>query len=107
MEERRKLNRVDFMAKSVLVVVDTGDKYYVQTENVSPMGMGVKADSSVPDLVGKDVIIVAETLIMYADVLRQEKRADESFVIGINAKKFTPEVLEYLFTHIAPDEAKR
>ncbi len=38
---------------------------------------------------------------MYADVNRQEKNDDGIFTVGINAKQFTPDVLQYLFRHIA------
>lgn len=100
MEERRKLSRVGYNADSVLVICETGEKYYVHTENVSPLGMGVIMDANTPQIVGKDIIIVAETLIMYADVMRQEQREDGSYFIGIAAKKFSPEVLNYLFSHI-------
>lgn len=100
MEERRNINRVDYPANSVIVVCETGDKYYVLTKNVSPLGMGIEAPCDVPEIVGKDIIIVAETLIMYADVNRQEKNPDGTWTIGISAKKFTPEVLSYLFEHI-------
>ena len=101
MEERRKIHRVQYPTKSVIVVCETGEKYYGETENVSPVGMGVHLPKDCPDLVGKDIIIVAETLIMYADVKRQVQREDGSFEAGISAKKFSPEVLEYLFNHIA------
>lgn len=101
MEERREIGRVDFPSNSVIVVCETGDKYYVTTKNVSPLGMGITAPGDVPEIVGKDIIIVAETLIMYADVNRQVKEEDGSWTIGISAKKFTPEVLEYLFSHIS------
>ena len=100
MEERRQINRVEYPAKGVIVICDTGDKVFVETENVSPLGMGIKAPKETADILGKDIIIVAETLIMYATVNRQEKREDGDFTLGINAKKFTPEVLEYLFNHI-------
>ena len=101
MEERRNISRVDYAAKGVVVVCDTGDKYYVETKNVSPLGMGVIMPEGSPDIVGKDIIIVASTLIMYADVNRQVKNEDGTYTIGINAKQFTPEVLQYLFKHIA------
>lgn len=104
MEERRKLSRVEYPTKSVVVDVETGDKYFVETENVSPLGMGIHMDASVPNLVGRDIIIVAHTLIMYADVNRQVEREDGSFTVGISAKEFTPEVLTYLFESIAPDK---
>ena len=103
MEERRKLDRVNYPAKSVIVVVDSGEKFFVQTENVSPLGMGLKAEKGVSDLLHKDIIIVAETLIMYANVVRQEVEED-GVVLGISAKKFTPDVLEYLFEHIGGEE---
>ena len=104
MEERRKIHRVQYPTKSVIVVCETGQQYYVETENVSPLGMGLHLPKDCPNLVGKDIIIVAETLIMYADVTRQEKREDGSFEAGIKARKFSSEVLEYLFNHIAGDE---
>jgi hypothetical protein len=104
MEERRNINRVDYKVKSVIVVCDTYDKYYVEVDNVSPLGMGITAPADTPDINGKDIIIVADTLIMYALVNRQKKLDDGRFEIGIEAKKFTPDVLEYLFQHIGGDE---
>lgn len=101
MEERRKIHRVQYPTKSVIVVCETGEQYYVETENVSPLGMGLHLPKDCPNLVGKDIIIVAETLIMYADVKRQEQKEDGGFEAGISARKFTTEVLEYLFEHIA------
>ena len=104
MEERRQINRVEYIAKSVIVVCDTEETIYVEVENVSPLGMGIRMNADAPDIMGKDIIIVAETLIMYAVVNRQEKQEDGSFVVGIHAKKFTQDVLEYLFTHIGQVE---
>ena len=100
MEERRSINRVEYQVKSVIVVCDTFEKYYVDVSNVSPLGMGIKGPADLPDILGKDIIIVADTLIMYALVNRQKKLDDGRFEIGIGAKKFTPEVLNYLFEHI-------
>ena len=51
MEERRKINRVEYNAKSVIVVCETGEKYYVDVENVSPLGMGIKMPQDTPDYV--------------------------------------------------------
>ena len=51
-------------------------------------------------LLGKQVIVVAETLIMYAEVSREEKQEDGSTFIGVHAIKFTDDVLQYLFSHI-------
>ena len=104
MEERRQINRVEYIAKSVIVVCDTEETIYVDVQNVSPLGMGIRMSADAPDILGKDIIIVAETLIMYAVVNRQEKQEDGSYVVGIHAKKFTQDVLEYLFTHIGQAE---
>lgn len=101
MEERRGINRVDYGVKSVIVTCDTYEKFIVDAVNVSPLGMGILAPADTPDLIGRQIIIVADTLIMYADVLRQEKMEDGKFQVGIHAKKFTPSVLQYLFEHIA------
>lgn len=101
MEERRNISRVDYSAKGVVVVCDTGEKYMVDTKNVSPLGMGIIMPVDSPDIIGKDIIIVASTLIMYADVNRQVKNDDGTYTVGISARQFTPEVLQYLFSHIA------
>lgn len=104
MEERRGINRVDYNVKSVIVDCDTFEKYFVEVDNVSPLGMGITAPAETPNLEGKDIIIVADTLIMYALVTRQEALEDGRWQIGIQAKKFTPDVLEYLFNHIGGEE---
>ena len=107
LEERRNISRVDYLAKSVIVVCDTGEKYMVETKNVSPLGMGITMPAGSPNIVGKDIIIVAETLIMYADVIRKDEPAsDGSLIVGISARKFTGDVLEYLFDRITLDEDK-
>ena len=100
MAERRKINRTEYHSNSVIVVCETEQKLYVEVENVSPLGMGVHAPADCPDILGKDIIIITETLIMYALVNRMEKLEDGSFIVGIEAKKFTDEVLKYLFEHI-------
>ncbi len=103
MEERRNISRVDYSAKGVVVICDTGEKYMVETKDVSPLGMGLIMPPETPDIVGKDIIIVASTLIMYSDVNRQVKNADGTYTVGIHARQFTPEVLQYLFRHIADE----
>ena len=85
MEERRRIDRVGYQAKSVIVVCDSGESIFVETCNVSPLGIAFTMPAGSPDLKGKDIIIVAE---------------DGSFKVAISAKKFTPEVLQYLFEHI-------
>ena len=104
MEERRAIGRVGYSANAVIVVCDTQEKYFVHTENVSPLGMGIRVPEEVPDILGKDIILVADTLIMYADVTRQERQGDGSSIIGISAWKFSEDVLQYLFDKIALEE---
>ena len=104
MEERRRINRVKFEAKSVIVPCDSLDKVYADVLNVSPMGMAAKVLDDTPALLGKDVIVVAETLIMYADVVREDKNADGTRTVALNARKFTPDVLKYLFEHITDEQ---
>ena len=106
MEERRKINRVEYPSNSVIVVCDTQEKIYCHTENVSPLGMGVRLPAGSPNILGKDIIIVAETLIMYADVVREEVVEGGKKKVAFKAKKFTSEVLQYLFEHIAEDTDK-
>lgn len=100
MQERRKIARVEYASNSVIVVCDTQEKIYAHTENVSPLGMGVRLPAGSPNILNKDIIIVAETMIMYADVKRQILEDDGSIYIGIHARKFTNDVLQYLFTSI-------
>lgn len=104
MEERRKIDRVDYSANGVIVICDTQEKIYVHTENISPLGMAFRMEAGSPDILGKDIIIVAETLIMYADVNRQDRQEDGSYIVGISARKFTEDVLQYLFDRIALKE---
>ena len=103
--DKRKIGRVEFKAPSVVVICDTGETLYVQVEDASPKGMGLWMKDDRPDIEGKDIIIVADTVIMYATVARMVKRDDGTYTVGISAKKFTQEVLEYLFKHIGnPDK---
>ncbi|MCR5032909.1 MAG: PilZ domain-containing protein [Lachnospiraceae bacterium] len=106
MEERRRITRVAYPAPSVIVDCQTQQRYVTKAENVSPLGMGIRADASIPNLVGKDVIVVAATMIMYADVVRQDKQEDGTYMIGVNARKFTDDVLEYLFESIGKGDAE-
>lgn len=101
MDDRRGINRIEYRVKSVIVTCDTYDKYFVMAKDVSPLGMGITGPADMPNITGKDVIVVADTLIMYADITRQIPNPDGTWQIGVQARKFTPEVMEYLFTHIA------
>lgn len=100
-KEKRKIERVEYSTRGVIVICDTQEKVDVEVENVSPLGIGVVMEPDGPDLLEKDIIIVTETLIMYAEVIWQEKREDGRSSAGIAAKKFTEDVLQYLFDNIA------
>lgn len=106
MIERRRIDRVSYDADSVIVVREDLNKIYCKVKNLSPLGMAVTVSGDTPSLLGKDVIIVADTLIMYADVIREDPAEDGTKTVAISAKKFTNEVLEYLFEHIADEEEK-
>lgn len=103
-EERRKIDRVRYSGNAVAVVCDTQEKISVTVENASPLGFGITMEKDSPDILGKDIIIVTDTLIMYADVTRQEKQEDGTYKAGITARKFTEDVLQYLFDNIALKE---
>ena len=97
MEERRKINRVAYSANSVIVDRDTQEKFYGQVKNISPLGIAIEVKGDTPKLLGKDVIVVAETLIMYADVIREDEMEDGSRVVAFSSKKFTNDVPNIYF----------
>lgn len=104
MEEKRKSLRLKYNGNALIVVCDTTEQYMVTVNNLSPMGMGIIMEQGSPDLLGKDIIIVTETLIMYSLITRMEPREDGRLDVGIQAKRFTPEVLNYLFESIGGAE---
>ncbi len=104
MIERRTISRVEFLANSAIVDRETLKKYYGQVKNVSPLGIAVTVDAAVPSLVGRDMIVVAETMIMYAEVLREDEEAEGKKTVAFKAKQFTPDVLQYLFDQIGLDD---
>ena len=102
-EERRISLRLQYRNQAVVVMCDTMDKYTVKTHNVSPFGMCLSFPADTKDILGRDMIIVTQTLIMYATVVRMVKRENE-VEAGVQARKFSPEVLEYLFESIGGEE---
>lgn len=103
-KEWRRIERVRYPANGVIVVCDLQKKLFVNIQNVSPLGIGAVMPVGSPDILKKDIVIVTETLIMYGDVVRQEQQDDGTYAIGIAAKKFTEDVLQYLFDKIALEE---
>ncbi len=104
MEDRRIINRVEFLANSVIVDRESLHKYFGQVKNISPLGIAITVDERIPNLVGKDVIVVADTMIMYAEGVREDNEEGLKKTIAFKARKFTPEVLEYLFETIGGNE---
>lgn len=99
-EERREISRVEYNARGVIVVVEDEVKIPVKVANVSPLGMGVLVEKNAPDLLGKDIIIVADCIVMYANVNRVAEFDDEYNIVGIKGKSFDDGTLSYLFEHI-------
>ena len=87
MEERREISRVEYKTNGVVVICDTQEKIYVDVKDISPLGMGICVPEGHEGLLGKQVIVVAETLIMYAEVSREEKQEDGSTFIGAGAHR--------------------
>ena len=83
MEERREISRVEYKTNGVVVICDTQEKIYVDVKDISPLGMGICVPEGHEGLLGKQVIVVAETLIMYAErfpAKKSRKTAPHSLV---------------------------
>lgn len=100
MEERREITRVEYSSPGVIVLVDEAVKIPVKVANVSPLGMGVLVEKNAPALLGKDIIIVADCLVMYANVNRVADYDEDYNIVGIKGKTFDSATLGYLFDHI-------
>lgn len=107
MEERRRIGRTRYSAMDVIIVCDTEEKFYIKVENISPLGMGISMSAGCPEIVGKDVIIVAETMIMFAVVRRMLPRGDGSVEIGVEAKPYTQEMLNCLYEGVIKTEIEQ
>lgn len=103
MEERRKIERTKYNTMNVLIVCDTEEKYYIKVENVSPLGMGIKMPAGTPDIVGKDVIVVAECMVMFAVVCRMQPCEDGSIEVGIEGKPLEEDTLRCLYENVGKD----
>lgn len=98
--ERREFGRVDYPSEGIAVVCGTQNVIHVGVQNIGPSGVGLILPAGTPELIGKDLILITDTVIMYADVLRQEPLEDGAWKAGLSAKRFTPGVLQYLFDSI-------
>ena len=95
--ERRGLGRVAYPSKGIAVVCDTQQVIHVGVLDIGPSGVGLTLPADTPRLVGKDLILITDSLIMYVDVVRQEQMADTTWRAGLASKKFSRDVLQYLF----------
>lgn len=100
MEERRRVERTKYVNMNIIIVCDTEEKYYIQVDNVSPLGMGIKMPAGSPDIMGKDVIVVAECVVMFAVVRRMVPCEDGSIEVGIEGKPFTEDMLKCLYENV-------
>ncbi len=99
-DERRRIGRVDFPADCIIVDKENLQTFYGKVKDLSHLGVAAKLKLDTPKLLSKEVIIVAETLIMYAEVVREETHEDHKLV-ALSAKRFSSDVLEYLFNSIS------
>lgn len=99
--ENRQISRINYNSPAAIVLVDTHESIVVDVQDVSPLGMGITAPLLTPDIQGKDIIIVTETLIMMANVTRQIKQENGTYTIGIQAKKFSQDTLGFLLQRIS------
>ncbi len=83
------------------MVCATHKAIYVDVINVSPLGIGMLVkEKDIADLPDREVVLVADTLIMFAKVNHIEKREDGLYEVGIEAKKFTENVFNYLILSV-------
>ena len=100
MEERREISRVEYKTNGVVVICDTQEKIYVDVKDIRSFDLWICVPEVHDGLRGNQDTVGADTLIMYAEVSREEKQEDGSTFIGVHAIKFTDDVLQYLFSHI-------
>lgn len=107
MEERRELPRINYKAKAILVLYETGCPLYADIINLNPLGMGLVMNETAPDILGCDVLVVSDTSLVYSTIIRQKKRPDGTYEIGTKNKKFDKKTKQYLFDKFREDLGKR
>lgn len=91
---------MDYPAQAVAVVCDTQQVIRADVRDIGPGGVGLILPEDTPKLLGEDMILITDTVIMYADAIRQEQLEDGRWSVGLSARKFSGEVLQYLFDSI-------
>lgn len=98
--EQRKSGRVEHKSQGIAVSCDTQTVFHVNILDIGPGGAGLILPPDTPKLTGRDLILITETMIIYADVTRQERLEDGSWRAGLAARKFSREVIQYLLESI-------
>jgi hypothetical protein len=104
MEERRSINRIEFLANSVIVDRESLEQYYGQVKNISPLGIAITVDERIPNLVGRDCIVIVDTMIMYSEAVREDEEFGMKKSVAFKARRFEPDVLKFLFDHVGNDD---
>lgn len=94
--ERRLFGRVSYLSEGIAVICDTQKVMRVGIVDIGPGGVGITMPPDAPKMIGEDMILITDTMIMYMDVIRQELLGDGTWRAGLAARKFSPEVLQYL-----------
>ena len=94
--ERRTSGRVEYPSRGIAVACDTQTVIHMSVLDIGPGGAGLILPPDTPYLTGKDLILITDTMIIYADVIRQ----DGSWKAGLAARRFSSEVLQYLLDSI-------
>lgn len=98
--ERRISGRVAHPSKGIAVLCDTQTVIHVNVLDIGPGGASLILPPDTPELTGRDLILIASTMIIYADVVRQERLGDGSWRAGLAARRFSSEVMQYLLDSI-------
>ena len=85
--ERRNITRVEYEKNCRVLFCDTGEVVYAHSTDISPSGMGILLDGAISNLIGREVFVVAPTMIVYAEIVRMSPGKDGYTFVGIKAKE--------------------
>lgn len=98
--ERRRFERVACQARGVAVLCGSREVLRVDLVDMSLGGAGLTLPADTPDIRGRDLVLATDTLMMYGDVVWQVRTRGGPWRAGLSARKFSPEVLQYLLEGI-------
>lgn len=99
-DERRRYERVACQGHSTVIVCGTRREIHADLVDMSLGGVGLTLPADTPDLRGEDLLLAADTLIMYGEVVWQVRTKGGTWRAGLSARKFSPEILQYLLEGI-------